>query len=57
MSKPKRYIRKKKNTMKDDEFSKALKKQGPEGRLMAMLYLRNPMITYNKKVNDESIQY
>lgn len=41
----------------DDQFSKDLAQQGELGRTMRMLYLRNEMDTYIRKVNDESIQH
>ena len=49
--------KKNKTCLVDNKFSEDLKDQGDEGKTMRMLYLRDPMITYAKKVNDESIQY
>jgi hypothetical protein len=40
-----------------DEFSRDLASQGEDGKILSMLYLRNPMDTYIRKVNDESIQH
>ena len=42
---------------KDDEFSEAFKHQGNDGKLIRMLYLRNEMETYMRRVRDESIYY
>lgn len=53
----KRRERRSKVTPDEDSFSKELKRQGPEGRYMAQLYLKNPMSIYTRKVNDESIRY
>lgn len=44
-------------TIVDDNFSREFEEQGPEGKLFRMLYLRNPMVTYMKKVQDESLRY
>lgn len=49
--------RKKRNGLIDDEFSEELKSQGEDGQYLRMLYLRNPMTIYAKKVNDESIRH
>lgn len=49
--------RKKNRRLRDDEFSKSLKEQGEEGKIMRMLYLRNPMDIYIKKVSDEPVSH
>ena len=57
--KPQKSVRRRhrNGTMVEDEFSKALAEQGQEGQIMRMLYLRNPMDIYMRKVNDESIRH
>ena len=39
----------------DDEFSAELKAQGEDGRKMRGFYLRPWTVTYQKRVQDESI--
>ena len=41
----------------EDDFSRELKTQGDDGKLLALLYQRNPMAVYIKRVSDESIRY
>ena len=56
----KRRNRKRKNkngNLCEDSFSKELKNQGEDGKIMRMLYLRTPMDTYIKKVNDEPLSH
>ena len=43
--------------VQEDEFSLELKAQGKMGQRFRLLYLRESMITYQKRVLDESIHY
>ncbi len=52
-----RRIRKKKILLSDDDFSRDLKEQGKDGKLLARLYLIHPMELYKKRILDEPIQY
>ena len=55
--KKKKYFKCGAEPLRDDKFSSELKKQGKDGKLLSILYLRNPMQTYMKRVLDESIRY
>lgn len=52
-----RRVSRRDDLMQDDEFSLELSEQGDTGRYFRVLYLREPMITYRKRVEDESILY
>lgn len=50
-------IRRTRDQFTDDYFSRELGAQGEDGKLMRMLYLRNEMDTYKRRLMDEPVSH
>ena len=51
----KKFRHRKRRSLSDNDFSRELAKQGDEGKFMRLLFLKNPMVIYMARLNDEPI--
>ncbi len=50
-------LKKREELIMDDFFSRQLEKQGKDGQFLRLLYLQEPMVTYQKQVLDQPMYW